>query len=245
VYALFILIGIAVGVWFASTRASVYSVSRQHIVFASMYGILGAIAGGKVLYLITILPFLVKNASWFFKDMNNISAIFAGGFVYFGGLFGAVFGVWVYAKQYKLKAGTMIDIIAPALPLIHGFGRVGCFFAGCCYGRPINPPFGVYFQNSPVAPHDIALFPVQLLEAVLNMILFVIMYIKFRKKETHQEAITFYLIGYSILRFLLEFFRYDAQRGIFFNLSTSQWISLLVCVVLLCIHWRKIHIVKH
>lgn len=227
-YALCIAAGMAVGILVALIRKEMYKGQREDILFASFYGILGVIAGGKILYLLTIAPALIKNFREIFSDMNHIKALLAGGFVFYGGFLGALGGIFLYAKQYKLDAVALIERIAPSVPLIHAFGRIGCFCAGCCYGRPFSAPVGILFLASDIAPRDVHLFPVQLVEAGCCLIIFLIMYFKYSKRETRGEALAFYMLGYGVIRFGLEFLRYDRERGFVLGLSVSQWISIAI-----------------
>ncbi|MFP3154396.1 prolipoprotein diacylglyceryl transferase [Lachnospiraceae bacterium ZAX-1] len=227
-YAICIIVGIVAGICVAFWRTEIYGYKKEDVLFASIYGVFFAIVGGKILYLFTILPFIMKNFQLIISSIHNIQILMVGGFVFYGGLLGAFVGIFIYTKQYKLDTGKMIEIMAPSFPLIHAFGRVGCFCAGCCYGKPFHDPIGLYFTKSQIAPHDVSLFPIQLLEALCNLLLFAIMAILFRKKETKGQAIAVYLCSYAILRFGLEFMRYDMERGFLLGFSTSQWISVLV-----------------
>ena len=124
----------------------------------------------------------------------------------------------------------------PAVPLAHAFGRIGCFFAGCCYGIPYDPPIGICLKNAiGTAPTDIPLFPVQLLESGLDFLLAGLLQLCFRKRTRKTDVIPFYCIGYAGIRLFTERFRYDTERGIYFGLATSEWISLAlaICGVLL------------
>ena len=152
-----------------------------------------------------------------------------GGFVFYGGLFGGLLGAFLYTRRYGISFAKFCNTAIVSVPLIHAFGRLGCFCAGCCYGVPADPPLGLYFNNSPVAPHGVALFPVQLLEAGLNLLLFFVLALVFRKRR-RLSPVPVYLTSYAVIRFVLEYFRYDAVRGIFFGLSTSQWISVALAL---------------
>ena len=119
----------------------------------------------------------------------------------------------------------LVNAIVPCIPLGHAIGRVGCLFAGCCYGLPYNG-IGAIHLNPVGITHPV--FPVQLLEAVLNLILSGCLLLYSRKKPSGYSLLFLYLICYAVIRFLLEFLRGDQIRGLFIGLSTSQWISLLM-----------------
>ena len=225
-YAVCIMGGLVLGIIVALLRAGIYQYKKEDVLFASFYGIIGLIVGGKMLYLITVIPFLVENFQQVIRSREILQALMTGGFVFYGGLFGALAGIWIYVKQYHLTMLGLLEIIIPSVPLIHGFGRIGCFCAGCCYGKEFPEPIGMVFRNSVVAPNDIPLFPVQLAEAAGNIIIFSILILIYRKRKTNGQLTAIYLIGYSIMRFLLEYMRADTERGIWFGISTSQWISV-------------------
>lgn len=226
------------GILVAVLRAGIFHYEKEDVLFASFYGILGLIAGGKLLYLLTNISWIIRNFFAIISNAEYLTALMKGGFVFYGGFIGAMAGIFIYARQYKLLALNLMEIILPAVPLIHAFGRVGCFCAGCCYGIPIKEPWGLYFLNSQLAPHDLPLFPVQLLEAACNLVIFFIMVYRYRRRRTRGEALCFYLFTYGTLRFVLEFLRYDRERGFLLGLSTSQWISILLVLAALFLRKR-------
>lgn len=182
--------------------------------------------GAKLLYFIQNLGTLLSDFSLLFTNPGY----FFGGFVFYGGLIGGVFGAWFYCWQFRLRLFDYANLIVTAIPIIHGIGRIGCFCAGCCYGKPMDPPLGLLFNASPVAPHDVYLFPVQLLEVFTNLIIFVILMVYTNKKSCPRHGgLALYMCWYAVTRFLIEFLRYDdVERGFIGFLSTSQFISLFI-----------------
>ena len=154
--------------------------------------------------------------------------LFTNGFVFYGGLIGAVLAMWWYTHHFKMDFWQSVELLIPSVPLVHAFGRIGCFCGGCCYGIPFDPPIGIAFTNSPVAPNGIPLFPVQLVEAGLNFLLFFFLLWFARKPRPQGRILGAYVIAYAVIRFVLEFLRYDYERGILWVFSTSQWISLIL-----------------
>ena len=110
------------------------------------------------------------------------------------------------------------------------FGRIGCLCAGCCYGIEYHGVGSIVFHNSEYTPNGIPLFPTQIVEAIFNFIIFIVLLLTYKKYLKTYKTIGLYCILYSILRFSLEFFRGDIERGIFFNLATSQWISIIIFI---------------
>lgn len=227
-YGLLIAAGVALGVFVAWRFPCKKGIPRQDVLFASCYAGIGAMAGAKLLYLAVTLPqiLLAPNPPPF--SWGLAQALFTGGFIFYGGVLGGLLGIFIYCRQYRLGFIRLTEILVPSVPLAHAVGRIGCFCAGCCYGRPMDPPWGLFFREDSFALHGVALFPVQLLECGLNLALFAALFIFSRRERPAGSVLGFYLVGYGVERFALEFFRYDAIRGVFWGLSTSQWISLLL-----------------
>ena len=209
---------------------------------------IGVFISGHVLYSIVnyqVFIYVIKNISNInsFKKFFNAVYLILGGNIFYGGLLGGLLTAAIIFKK-KPQYRYLLDFVVPAVPLFHFFGRIGCFLAGCCFG--INSSFGFTFRHSIIEEaNGINRFPVQLLEALINILLFFILDFFRRKKLFKQNILYLYLLFYSIARFFIEFFRGDAYRGIFFNiLSTSQIISILIlCLIIPKIYslfWRKV-----
>jgi phosphatidylglycerol:prolipoprotein diacylglycerol transferase len=138
-YGLMILCGAAAGIIAAVLRSGITGLKRDDLVYASLYGAIGTAVGAKLMYIITVLPDIVRNFRYLTSDWNALSAILTGGFVFYGGFLGGALAIWIYCRQYKLGFFPMIEALTPSIPLIHAFGRLGCFFAGCCYGIEYPP----------------------------------------------------------------------------------------------------------
>ncbi|MEG0614256.1 MAG: prolipoprotein diacylglyceryl transferase [Oscillospiraceae bacterium] len=237
-YGLLIVIGTALGVIIACFRKNHYSLGREDIFFSSIYAGIGIVVGSKLLFILLSLPSIIENWGQIFSSVESFTTFLSGGFVFYGGLIGAFLGILYYTKRYKIDTFAVCDVLIPSIPLIHAIGRIGCFCAGCCYGKP-SEKFGVFFNNSPVAPHNIALFPVQLLESGINLLIFVFLIIYSSKPRKKCSVLGAYLITYGVARFFLEFLRFDYVRGIFLGFSTSQWISLILIPIGFIMIFRK------
>jgi phosphatidylglycerol---prolipoprotein diacylglyceryl transferase len=225
-YGLMIVIGFFFGVALAVIRRQKYNLHKDDVIFSSCFAGIGLLIGAKLLYILTILPNLIRYRNRLFSDPSQLLPVLSGGFVYYGGLIGAVIGFVIYCRIYHINLLNLLDLIAPSIPLIHGFGRLGCLSAGCCYGKAYNGPFHLEFQISPFAPNNIALFPTQPMESTLNFIACAFLLLYARGKHRTGKVIGIYLIYYAITRFTLEFYRGDIARGLILGISTSQWISL-------------------
>ena len=230
-YGVIVFIGIIIGIFFAIKYFTKFNnLQKNDVIYCSCYAIIGLAIGAKLLYIITNIPFLIENYSNLdFK--STIEYMFRGGFVFYGGLIGAVLGIYIYAIQFKISFKCLLLTLIPATPLIHSIGRIGCFFAGCCYGIEYNGFGSIIFYNTPFAPTNIPLFPTQILESICNLIIFIILVSTYKKYVGTYKTLTLYCILYSIVRFLIEFLRGDSIRGMFLNISTSQWISILVLFI--------------
>ena len=233
-YSLAILVGIAFGTLFAVYHFSKYhDIPKEDIFYAILFGIIGLGIGAKLLYIITNIPFLIQNASRL-EFWPTVLALLQAGFVFYGGLIGGILGIYIYSKAFKVSFKKLLLIIVPVIPLVHAFGRIGCFFAGCCHGMEYHGFGSVVFTNSPfVKPEllNVPLFPSQIVESICNLIIFIILLVTYKKMKDSYKPIALYCILYSIVRFVLEFFRGDTVRGFLLNLSTSQWISILIFIV--------------
>lgn len=181
-----------------------------------------ALLGGYALYLLASVgvPALIAAA----RAGRLLQVLSGGGLVFYGGLLGGAFGAWLGARIVGLRFIAVVDLCAPPLALAHAFGRVGCLFAGCCYGMPCDLFF--CFSLSPHIAGGARLFPVQAFEAACNLLLFVLLMRALKKSRPVGYAAGLYLMGYALCRFALEFFRYDAIRGRILSLSTSQFLSI-------------------
>lgn len=209
--------------------------------FLVMFAYVGAFGfiGAKVLYLIVI----ANEIDWS-KILNPdyMHVLMSGGFVFYGGLIGGIIALPIVKKIHRIEVFHIVKVIVPCIPLAHAMGRLGCHLTGCCYGAQYDGIFHIIYHNNLFAPNDIALFPVQLFEAIFNFTLTAILLIYLLKKGPVINTIYIYVLGYSVIRFILEYFRGDAdERGIFMYLSTSQIISIILfTATLLLIKHNKV-----
>mgnify|MGYP003302833620 CR=1 FL=1 len=226
-YGLLAFTGIMVAVCFGVFYFSkFYDVKKEDVFYASMFALIGIGIGAKLLYIITILPDIIKNF-----DVLNWKTLLQGGFVFYGGLIGGVVGLYVYSKSFKVSFKKLCMILIPVVPIFHSIGRIGCLLAGCCHGREYNGFGSIMFYNSDLAPNGVQLFPMQIVESICNFTIFILILITYNRFKGTYKTIALYAVLYSVVRFILEFFRGDASRGIVLGLSTSQWISIALLVI--------------
>jgi phosphatidylglycerol:prolipoprotein diacylglycerol transferase len=225
-YGLMIGIGFLLGIYLASRQAKKEGIDPERIMDLGVYLLLAAIVGSRLLHVLTTLPDYANNP-W------EAFAIWKGGLVFYGGVIAAIpVGIW-YVRKHNLPVWKTADIIAPYAALGHAFGRLGCFFAGCCYGAACSSPIGITFSDPhSLAPLGVALYPTQLMESGGEFLIFSVLIILRRHKIFDGQLFWSYMLFYAVLRFIIEFFRGDEIRGLYFGgiVSTSQIIALFLFV---------------
>lgn len=190
--------------------------------------ILGGVVGGK-------LFMIFEDPSLYLNQPKKLFS--ASGFVFYGSLLTTIPIMLWYFKKIKVPVLGMLDVMAIVTCIVHGFGRIGCFMAGCCYGLPTDSFLSVIFTN-PVCqaePLNTPLYPTQLLEAFFIFSILISLLILKKKKRFDGQLFLIYLMVYAIGRSILEMFRGDIDRGFLIEniLSNSQFISaLVVCTAL-------------
>ena len=189
----------------------------------------GIFLGMHLLYGITNISDwkLLGSAEGFGEFAVLFHDIFGGG-VFYGGLIGGITAGWISIRAQKLPADTAADCLAPAIALFHGFARIGCFMAGCCYG--VEDEHGITFTSSIVeSANGVPRVPIQLFEAGFEFLLAALLWFLLLKvPKSRGRLLALYLMIYSVGRFILEFWRGDDYRGFIFGLSTSQFIGIFV-----------------
>lgn len=207
---------------------------------------LGAIIGGKLLFIVVSWPQL---GATFAEKISTIIHDIRYGFVFFGGLLVAVGAALWYMRCKQLPILKTADFLIAGVPLGHALGRIGCFLAGCCYGKPTTLPWGVRFTDPhalvPPELMNIPLHPTQLYEAGLNFLLFLLLHYASKKPHREGKILVLYVLYYATMRFAIEFLRGDFRGGFVLGLSPSQVISLFVIGVALWIWATYLREDKH
>jgi phosphatidylglycerol:prolipoprotein diacylglycerol transferase len=231
-YGLMIGIGFIIALIVGEYRAKKKHMSDEAVIdIAILAGVLGFL-GGKILYVIVS-----------FKEFlsDPLAVLGSSGFVVYGGIIVGVLAGYIYCKIKKLKFLEYFDLIMPEIAIAQGFGRIGCFLAGCCYGRPTTAWYGVTFPTGCEAPAGISLVPTQLFSSFGDLLIAVILILiaDLPRRSKQLQGITalrvgdigaLYLILYGIGRFVIEFFRNDYRGAVGF-LSTSQFISIFIVII--------------
>lgn len=216
-YGLMMALGFAFGIALALHLGRKEGRPDDVILDLSVWIMLGSILGARALYVI-VQPESYLQRPW------TVLAVWEGGLVYYGGLIGAGVTAYAWMRRHKQPIWHIADILAPGLALGQFFGRLGCFFNGCCYGR-VDHGHGLVFPGiGDGLPH----LPVMLYEAAFTILLAAFLYWFRRRRAYPGQIFALYVAVYSAGRFGLEFLRGDLERGVLLSsaLSPSQWISL-------------------
>jgi phosphatidylglycerol:prolipoprotein diacylglycerol transferase len=235
-YGLMIAIGIVVGLFLARRQAAREGINPDKIIDISFYALVAALIGSRLL-------FVLMNLGEYTDNPLDIFKIWEGGVVFYGGLIPAVaIGIW-YIKRLNLPLWQVSDIFAPSVAIGHAFGRIGCFLAGCCYGKPSSLPWAVTFTDPrSLAEKGIPLHPTQLYSSLGLFAIFAFLVFLRRKKAFHGELFWSYTLAYSIFRFFIEFLRGDPRGSCLGGLlSSAQTIGIFVAgiSVVMLLYLRK------
>ena len=222
-YGLLIGLGIASGVGYITHKANKeLGIGTDLINNLAVYLVIAAVLGGKFLL-------FFENPD---KYLNKPSLLVSGsGFVFYGSLLFCFGVLYWFIRKYKIAYKPFLDLIAITTCIIHAFGRLGCFIAGCCYGKPLDHfPAVTYTNPLSSAPLHCGLHPTQLYESgAIILVLTVLLLVK-QKRAFQGQLFALYLLLYPIVRFVIEYFRGDVERGLLFNgnISHSQLISMAI-----------------
>jgi phosphatidylglycerol:prolipoprotein diacylglycerol transferase len=238
-YGVLLAIAFIAALWLTAELAARDGLPKNRIYDLGLYILAAGLLGSKVLMIITEWNEL---GDW--RRVFSFDLLRSGG-VYFGGFLGALLASVILMRLWKLPWRKTADAFAPGVALGHAIGRIGCFSAGCCWGKPTTSWIGVRFTEKAGeltgVPIDVALIPTQLIEAAANLLIFgALLWIR-KRRAFDGQVIYSYLIIYSIARFTIEFWR-DDPRGSVLWFSTSQLISIVLFALgvgLMIYQWRR------
>jgi phosphatidylglycerol:prolipoprotein diacylglycerol transferase len=230
-YGLFYAVGFLLALRLAVFYARRDGIEAGRIIDLGIVALLAGFIGAKLLLYAIDLRYYLSHPIEMLHSLRS-----AG--VFYGGLGLAVAASLIYVRRHRLPLGKVADLAAPALSLGQGIGRLGCFFAGCCYGKACDLPWAVTFSDPRAAeltgvPLGTALHPTQLYHAAADFVILAVTARQMRRRTFDGQVFWTYLLLYSVLRALVEIWRGDTVRGVFFDgsLSTSQLISIPVAVL--------------
>jgi phosphatidylglycerol:prolipoprotein diacylglycerol transferase len=225
-YGVLLAAAYLLGLQFALVRARKRNLDASRVMDLGIYIIISALVGAKLLLLVTDFQTFKSNPAELFNLLRE-------GGVFYGGLLVAVTVALIYIKRVGLPLWTTCDVFAPGIALGHVIGRFGCFFAGCCWGKPTTVPWAITF-TSPFAaanvgtPLNVPLHPTQLYEAGAEFL--ILMFLLLTEKSGRKFAgrtFWLYMLLYAISRYVIEYYR-DDPRGTVGPFSTSQFMSLIL-----------------
>lgn len=244
-YGVFLALAFLCAILITVKLAARDGLPRERIYDLCLWMLLSSLIGSKILMFFTEPEYRDHPL-----QLLSLDFLRSGG-VFYGGLIGAILTGYFLMRRYKLPWWKTADACAPGIAIGNFFGRQGCFAAGCCWGKPTGLPWGVKFtelgHEITGVPTDIYLHPTQLYESFAMLFVFVFLLWLHKHRRFSGQAILFYALLYSVIRFGIEFLRDDPRGDVFglttlTGLSTSQIISLIVgtgALVLLILRWRK------
>jgi len=240
-YGLLVATGVLIGLWISVRNSAKQGIDPDKAWNFGILVVLCGILGAKILYIINDWSSYAAHPS----EIFSISTLQAGG-VFSGGLIGALLAAVWYIRKHHMPALATCDAFAPGLALGHAIGRIGCFAAGCCWGKPTHAWWGVTFTN-PVAnalvgtPLNEALEPTQLFESAVELANFFLLTWMLKRKKFDGQVFGAYLILYGVARFFLEFLRGDPGRGSVFGgmMTGTQLISIGLVILGGLIWWLR------
>lgn len=245
-YGVMMSMSFIVGILLAVREARRVGENPEKILDLTFWILISSMIGARVLYIVT---------TWeeYSGNLGKLLRFWEGGLVYYGGFIGATLYSWWFMKRHKMNFWKVADTLVPYVVLGQVFGRIGCYTAGCCYGKAAyaGMDWAVTFPTGPASLLG-AVHPAQLYEATANLLVFFLLLIIRSRKSFHGAVLVGYLVCYSLLRFGVEIFRGDTVRKFAFTmdltpkipgpeiLSTSQTVGLGLLVLAFGIYkWQK------
>lgn len=231
-YGILVATGVIVGLYMTARLAERQGIDPEKAWNLGIMVVLGAIVGAKVLLLINDFSYYSQHPS----EIFSLSVLQAGGVFYGGVLTALALSVW-YIRKHRLPWLRTADAFAPGLALGHSIGRIGCFAAGCCWGKPTHHWWGITFTDSFAhdrlgTPLNVPLEPTQLLESAVELANFFILYWLIKRKKFEGQVMGSYLFLYGVARYFLEFIRDDPGRGSVFDGAMSGTQLISICLVI-------------
>ena len=228
-YGLMIAVGILCCIALGVYRAKKKSMNDEAVIYIDILGVICGFIGAKLLYVIVEFDRFIESPA---------QVLGSEGFVVYGGIITGALSAVFYCRKKNLIFLEYFDLLSPSIALAQGFGRIGCFLAGCCYGKETECFLGVTFPEGSLAPSGVKLLPTQLFSSAGDFLIMAVLLLYSRKSKQTGNTGALYLLLYGIGRFLIEFLRSD-ERGSVGFLSTSQFISVGIVIVSILLFNRR------
>jgi phosphatidylglycerol:prolipoprotein diacylglycerol transferase len=224
-YGFLVAVGAFVGLLVAIRGSDASGISRQQILDLIFMIIISAIVGSR-------LAFVLMNYTFFLERPLAVFKLWEGGLVFSGGFVLVILLVGWYIRRHRLPLWTIGDLLAPAVAISQGIGRLGCLMAGCCYGKPSDMPWSLVFKHpQALAPLHVPLHPTQIYAALSGFLIFAVLMLIRKKKKFEGQVLLWFVILHSTSRLILERFRGDDRGSIpGTELSVTQAVTLLLLI---------------
>lgn len=239
-YGVLVATGVLVGMWYARRQAPRAGVDPEKVWNLGIYTVLAALIVAKIWLVISAWDYYMANP----RQIFSLETFQSGG-TFYGGIIGAILTIALYTYFQKMPLLPSMDAIGSSVPLGHAIGRLGCFAAGCCYGKPTSVPWGVTFTDPLAArlagtPLGVHMHPTQLYESSVEFLNFLFLLWLGGRQRFAGEIIGTYFILYGAERGIIEFFRGDPGRTMLFNgaVSLMQIVSVLLILGGSFLWWR-------
>jgi phosphatidylglycerol:prolipoprotein diacylglycerol transferase len=225
-YGFFMAMAFLSGILIGRHEGKRLGVSPEQVMDAVFYIILSAIIGARLFYVATNIP-------RFAEDPLEAFRIWNGGLVFYGGFIAAAITTFFYVRVKKIPFGKAADIGALSVAIGYAVARLGCFSAGCCYGKPCDLPWAVTFTNpDSLAPLGIPLHPTEIYSSITLLIIFCVLMFLRKHLKISGQLFWIYVLIYGLSRSLIEILRGDPRGGFVFGvLSVSQTIGLIASFI--------------
>ncbi|MGA7918696.1 MAG: prolipoprotein diacylglyceryl transferase [Candidatus Acidiferrales bacterium] len=242
-YGVLVAAGVLLSLWYGRRQAPRAGVDPDKLWNMGIYFVLVALIVAKIWLVLSSWEYYWANP----RDILSVATFQSGG-TFYGGVVGGVLAILLYTHFQKMPLLPTLDVVAAALPIGHAIGRLGCFFAGCCYGKPTTLPWGVTFTN-PTAeqlagtPLGVHLHPTQLYEASLEFLNFLLLMWLGKRQRFVGQIFGAYLMLYGTERGIIEFFRGDPGRTMMFHdaVSLMQLVSVALILTGAFLWWRGLN----
>jgi phosphatidylglycerol:prolipoprotein diacylglycerol transferase len=242
-YGVLVAAGVLLSLWYGRRQAPRAGVDPDKLWNMGIYFVLVALVVAKIWLVLSAWDYYLTNP----REIFSVATLQSGG-TFYGGLVGGVLTILLYTHFQKMSLLPTLDTCAAALPIGHAIGRVGCFFAGCCYGKPTTEPWAVTFTNPTAAqlagtPLGVHLHPTQLYEASLEFLNFLFLMWLGKRQRFVGQIFGAYLMLYGTERGIIEFFRGDPGRSMMFHDSVSlmQLVSAALIITGAFLWWRGLN----
>ena len=231
-YGFLIAIALLVCLSIGKNLAKQKKIDSEKIYDLALWLVIGGILGAR-LYEVFFIDW-----NYYAANLSAIVKIWQGGLAIHGAIIGGGLALFWWTKKNRESFLGLADLIAVILPLGQAIGRWGNYFNGELFGRPTNSVIGVPIKemNRPNGFENYDYFqPTFLYESILNLFLFLILFLIFKKARVQQGTVALlYLIGYAVIRFSTEFIRID-QTPVYFNLRLPQIVSLAIFILAMAV----------